>query len=205
MNYITFKHKMFDLVCFTINQIYVWQPNFNRNNLTRWIDKGLLVRLRQGLYTFPEYKSNLDYIYYFANRIYKPSYISLHSALSFYGVIPEAVIELTSVTTLKTKSFSNSFGLYSYKKIKNELFFGYDIRNIDDGKALFLAKPEKALLDLLYLYPFYKTADDMKELRLDEDFLYEEFDADLMKEYLSLFKNQSLDKRVSLLINTYDL
>ena len=196
---------MFDLTCFTINQIYAWQPNFNRNNLTRWINKGLLVRLRQGLYTFPEYKSNLDYFYYFANRIYKPSYISLHSALSFYGIIPEGVVELTSITTLKTKIFSNSFGQYSYKTIKNELFFGYDIRNIDDGKALLFAKAEKALLDLLYLYPFYKTVDDMKELRLDESFLYEEFNVYLLKEYLAVFKNKSLDKRVSLLIHTYGL
>ena len=59
--------------------------------------KGLLVRLRQGYYTFSEYLASSDHVYFFANRIYKPSYISLHTALSFYGIIPEAVGSITSV------------------------------------------------------------------------------------------------------------
>ena len=60
MNYLVFKEKMFELSCFNINQIYVWQPHFDRNNLTRWLKKGMLVRLRQGYYTFPEYKKKPD-------------------------------------------------------------------------------------------------------------------------------------------------
>src|ERR1035437_10150044 len=127
---------MFDLACFNINQVYMWQPNFDRNNLTRRIKKGLLVRLKQEYFAFPEYKSKADYALYFANRIYRPSYISLHTALSFYGIIPEAVVQITSVTSLKTASFTNDFGEYSYKSIKENLMFGYELKPMADGRTL---------------------------------------------------------------------
>jgi len=145
---------MFDLGCFSINQVYAWQPNFDRNNFLHWIRRGLLIRLRQGYYTFPEYLKKPDFSLYFANRIYKPSYVSLHTALAFYGMIPEAVVQITSVTSLKTANFKNPFGEFSYKSVRADFMYGYNIRPIADGRTLQLAKPEKALLDLLYLYPF---------------------------------------------------
>ena len=113
MNYFEFRKKMFDLACFNTHQVYAWQPDFDRNNFTRWIKKGLLVRLRQGYFAFPEYLPRPDYAQYIANRIYRPSYISLHAALSFYGMIPEAVVQITSVSPLKTASFKNAFAEYS--------------------------------------------------------------------------------------------
>ena len=196
---------MFDLGCFNIHQVYAWKPGFDRNNFVRWANKGLLLRLRQGYYTFPEYKGKPDFALYFANRIYRPSYVSLHTALAFYGMIPEAVFQITSVTTLKTVSFNNDFGEYSYKSIKKNLMFGYDLKPIADGRTFQLARPEKALLDLLYLYPFYNTAEDMEGLRLDEDFLQDDLDLKLLEEYTLRFKNKALENRVQLLINTYGL
>ena len=162
---------MFDLVCFSNDQVYSWQPGFDRNNLSRWIKKGLLIRLRQGYFTFPEYKGKPDYPWYFANRMYRPSYISLHSALSFHGIIPESVIQITSVTSLKTAYFVNLFGEFSYKTIKKELMYGYDLKTMSDGRTLQIADPEKALSDMLYLYPEYSTTQDMLDLRLDEEYL----------------------------------
>jgi predicted transcriptional regulator of viral defense system len=110
MNYLDFRNQMFDLACFNTEQVYAWEPSFDRNNLWRWTQKGLLIRLRQGWFTFPEYKSKPEYAWYFANRIYNPSYISLHTALSYYSIIPEAVVQITSVTPLKTAFFSNVIG-----------------------------------------------------------------------------------------------
>jgi len=205
MNYIEFRRKMFDLACFNVNQIYAWQPDFNRNNLVRWTNQGLLIRLRQGYYTFPEYKGRADYPFYFANRIYRPSYISLHTALSFYGMIPESVVQITSVTSLKTASFTNAFGEYSYKTVKENLMFGYDLKQMADGRTLSFAKPEKALLDLLYLYPFYDSAAELENLRLDESYLSEDLDKDLLQEYTSLFENKALEQRIKQLIITYGL
>lgn len=205
MNYLEFRSRMYDLGCFNTHQVYAWKPEFDRNNFVRWTNKGLLIRLRQGYYTFPEYKSQPDYTLYFANRIYRPSYISLHTALAFYGLIPEAVVQVTSVTSLKTASFENEFAAYDYRTVQQELIFGYVQKPMADGKTLLLAQPEKALLDLLYLYPFYTSEQDMEELRLDEDFLAEEFDFNRLEEYKTRFKNKALEKRVRIFLNTYGL
>ena len=205
MNYLEFKNRMFDLGCFNTHQVYAWKPDFDRNNFVRWTKKGLLIRLRQGYYTFPEYKSTPDFTLFFANRIYRPSYISLHTALAFYEMIPEAVVQVTSVTSLKTASFKNEFGEYEYKSVRKELMFGYDIKPVANGQSLQLAQPEKALLDLLYLYPFFNTEQEMEDLRLDEDFLMDELDLQRLEDYLSKFKNKALQKRVKLLKNTYGL
>lgn len=205
MNYIEFKDKMFDLACFSNDQVYSWQPSFDRNNLSRWINRGLLIRLRQGCFTFPEYKGKPGYAWYFANRIYRPSYISLHSALSFHGIIPESVIQITSVTSLKTAYFVNPFGEYSYKTIKKELMFGSVLKPMSDGRTMQIADPEKALADLLYLYPEYSTAQHMMDLRLDEEYLQNDINKNLLKDYISRFKSKTLDKRVNQLFTTYGL
>jgi predicted transcriptional regulator of viral defense system len=205
MNYLEFKNRMFDLGCFNTHQVYAWKPDFGRNNFVRWVKKGLLIRLRQGFYTFPEYINKPDFTLFIANRIYRPSYISLHTALAFYGIIPEAVVQVTSVTSLKTTSFQNEFGEYEYKSVRKELMFGYDIKPITGGRSLKLAQPEKALLDLLYLYPFYRTEQEMENLRLDEDFLQDELNLPRLEDHLLKFKSKALHKRVKLLKNTYGL
>lgn len=205
MNFIEFKKQMFDLVCFNTHQIYAWQPGFDRNNLTRWVKKGYLIRLRQGYFTFPEYKNKPDFSQYFANQIYRPSYISLHTALAFYGMIPEAVVQITSVTSLKTATFKNDFGEYSYKSIKESLMFGYELKPIADNLTIRFATPEKALLDLLYLYPFYDSEQELEELRLDEDYLSEELNMDLLMGYNAKFQSAALTHRVKLLFNIFGL
>ena len=205
VNFIEFRSKLFDPACFNIDQVYAWQPGFDRNNLTRWIKKGLLIRLRQGYFTFPEYKSKPDYALFFANRMYRPSYISLHTALSFYGMIPESVVQITSVTPLKTSMFTNVFGEYTYKTIKPNLMFGYGLKPLNDGRTLQIADPEKALLDLLYLYPDYHSSRDMEDLRLDEDYLHNDLKKDILKDYTLQFKSKALEQRVNRLLATYEL
>ncbi|MFT4094426.1 MAG: hypothetical protein QM640_12380 [Niabella sp.] len=205
MNFLEFKNKMFALACFTIHQVYAWKPDFDRNNLTRWTKKGYLIRLRQGYFSFPEYKDKSDYAFYFANRIYRPSYISLHTALAFYGMIPEAVTQITSVTSLKTISFTNGFGEYAYNNVKEKLMFGYELKPIVGKRTMQFATPAKALLDLLYLYPFYNNEQEMETLRLDEDYLHNDLNKKLVTEYLSAFENKALDKRVKLLFKVHGL
>jgi predicted transcriptional regulator of viral defense system len=205
MTFLEFKDKMFDLAGFNVHQVYAWQPDFDRNNLTRWAKKGYLIRLRQGYFAFSEYKNRPDYSLYFANRLYRPSYISLHTALAFYGVIPEAVVQVTSVTSLKTASFANGFGEYSYNNVKENLMFGYELKPMADNRTIQFATSEKALLDLLYLYPFYASGQELEELRLDEDYLHDDLNKDLLADYCAKFQSKALDHRVKLLFKTYDL
>ncbi|MDR3132862.1 MAG: hypothetical protein LBU42_02425 [Prevotellaceae bacterium] len=196
---------MFHLACFHIYQVYAWQPDFDRNNLSRWIRKGYIIRLRQGYFAFPEYKNMPDYSLYFANRIYRPSYISLHTALAFYGMIPEAVVQITSVASLKTASFRNDFGEYSYKNVKENLLFGYERKPMAGNRTIQFATPEKALLDLLYLYPFYDSGQELEKLRLDENFLHDDLNKELLMDYCARFQNKALARRIKLLFKAYDL
>lgn len=205
MNFLTFKNQMFDLACFNIHQVYAWQPGFDRNNLIRWVKKGYLIRLRQGFFTFPEYRNKPDYSFYFANRIYRPSYISLHTALAFYGMIPEAVLQINSVTSLKTATFTNALGSFSYNKLKENLMFGYDLKPIGIDRTMQFATPEKALLDLLYLYSFYDNKQELEELRLDEEYLHNNLNKNLLMDYCVRFQSKTMERRIKLLLATYNL
>jgi predicted transcriptional regulator of viral defense system len=204
MNFIGFRNSFIEVGCIATYQIMAQYPDFNANNLTRWVRQGLLVKLRQGYYAFAEMKEQSDFALYISNRIYKPSYISLHTALAFYGVIPEAVTHITGVSSLKTAEFQNGFGVYTYKTIKPELMFGYELKSFGNRTIQF-AHPEKALLDLLYLYPFYNTEEEMEELRLDEDYLINDLNIKRLEDYTTRFGNKALAKRVELLKKTYSL
>jgi len=205
MDFLTFKERMYPMGCFNINQVLLWENDFDRNNLTRWCHRGLLVKLRNQYYAFPEYRQMPDFSRYVANRIYSPSYISLHSALAFYGMIPEEVVQLTSVTTLKTARFENDFGTFHYQNVKTPFYFGFEIKTIQSGRGLLFATPEKALLDLLYLNPYYKTEQDMEELRLDEDYMQNELNLERLNGYLSKIGSKTMEQKVKRLMKVYEL
>lgn len=205
MNWLTFKDHLFPLGCFSIHQVYAWCPGFDRNNLVRWTRRGYLAHLRRGWYAFPELKAKPEFADYIAGRIYRPSYVSLHSALAFYELIPEAVVQITSVTSLKTASFANVFGEYSYKSVKAELMFGYFQRQLVDGRSTAYATCEKALLDLLYLYPFYTAEADILDLRLDQDTLHHSFDKAAWWSLGERFRCAALERRMKVLAKVYEL
>jgi len=117
---------------------------------SRWVSSGRLVQLRRGVYMLPEhYRERTQNAFYAANILKKPSYISLEKALEFYGLIPEAVKVYTSVTSKRAGNFRNEVGVFDYRHISVNLFWGYQALKID-GRDVFLASPEKALLDFLY-------------------------------------------------------
>lgn len=205
VNYQVFRNQFFEAGCFNINQVYSWRPGFDKNNIGRWVKKGLLIKLRNSYYAFPEFLNVANSSLYVANYIYKPSYISLHTALAFYGMIPESVMQITSITSLKTAGFNNNFGEFSFKNILPACMFGYDAKPFSDGKTILIASPEKAIIDLLYLYPFYNSVDELAELRLDEDFMRDELNIDLLKSYTHRIKNKELNKRLNILLETYCL
>jgi predicted transcriptional regulator of viral defense system len=205
MNFHVFRKVFLEFACFTSHQVYAWHPDFDKNNLSRWVKNGMLIKLRNGFYSFPEYLNQAGISLYLANRIYRPSYISLHSALSFYGFIPEAVIRITSVSSLKTAHFENPFGGFSYQTVKPVHLFGYDQKPYLNGLTLNIALPEKAMLDLLYLYPFYDSVKELQALRFDEELMQEMININTLKTFMSNFRSKALDSRVQLLIETYSL
>jgi len=122
-----------------------------RTQLYRWTRAGKLLPLRRGMYTLADrYRKVPINPAELANHIYRPSYLSGLWALGFYGLIPEKVVLFTSVTTRVPRRFENSLGRFEYRHVKQSAFFGYRIAEID-GRKVFLADPEKALLDLWHL------------------------------------------------------
>lgn len=205
MNFWQFRNQFYDLACFNVNQVYAWRPDFEKNNLTRWTKQNLLVKLRNSWYSFPEYLKTPNFQYLVSNKIYSPSYISLHSALAFYGIIPEAIVQTTAVSSLKKANFENHFGSFSYQQILPELMFGYEQKTFSNKQSLLFATPEKALLDLFYLYPIYDNKQEIMDLRFDEEFMQEDLNIERLNEFTEKFHAKTVRNRVNLLLEVYDL
>ena len=205
MTYTQFYNQWHGLGCFSVHQVHAISPDFNRANWHQWQKSGYIVMLRRGWYAFADYLQQPDYARYFAGKIYAPSYISLHTALSFYGIIPEAVVEITSVTTQKTCRYENAFGQFSYQTVRPRLFWGFEPKTMRDGKQYMMATPEKAIIDLLYLYPQYSSVEDMRELRLDEDWMHGELNLARLKEFAERINSPILNKRIKLLLKAHEL
>ena len=187
MTYTQFYNQWHSLGCFSIHQVHAIVPTFNRSNLHQWQRAGYIVPLRQGWYAFADYIQQPDYARYIAGKICAPSYISLHA------------------TTQKTCRYENAFGQFSYQTIRPRLFWGFEPKAMRDGKQYMMATPEKAIIDLLYLYPQYSTLDEMRELRFDEDWMHDELNKERLLEYAERINSPILTKRIHLLLKAYDL
>ena len=127
-------------------------PQTMRNQLTRWQNKGLLMQLKRGVYILNENDRKVfPSRFFFANQLMWPSYVSLESALSYYGFIPESVADVTSITSKKTNCFKNGLGQFIYQHVKPAVFNGYHSFKDEAGIDVLIADPEKAIADFLYL------------------------------------------------------
>lgn len=136
--------------------------------LHQWVKKGKLIRLRRGMYTLEKmYRQGLIPLLPLANAIYKPSYLSETWALGYYGMIPEKVVTVTSVTTRVTRTFTNSLGVFSYSSLKKDFFWGFIAKDMNGGQV-WIAEPEKALLDYWHLHPGLWTRARLNEMRFQE-------------------------------------
>jgi len=154
--------------------------------ISLWVKKGNLLRLKNGLYAFAKDKEKIKGEEV-AAFIYEPSYLSLESALAWYGFIPEMVYAYVSVTARINRRFTNDFGTFLYRHIKPELFWGYTETKTEYGHYL-LAEPEKALLDYLYLnLSKIRNETDFANIRLNMDAIKEKIDAEKFLKYLSAF------------------
>lgn len=149
--------------------------------LHRYKKKGFILQVKRGLYVFPD---ALPPDVYVANKLYSPSYLSLEFALSYHGVIPETVYEITSVTTKATRRFEALGKSFSYRKIKKEAFTGYTIQK-QNGVSFYIADAEKAFVDANYL----RLKNKQKPI---SRFNKEKINATKALRYASLFSNAKL-------------
>jgi len=157
--------------------------------LSRWTANGRIYQLRRGLYALaPPFQKVKPHPFVIANHMVRVSYVSCQSALAHYGLIPEYVPTTVSVTTARPARRETPMGIFEFSHIKPNLLHGYRLTDLGEGQQAFIATPEKALLDWIYLQPGSDSPAFIRELRLQN---LENFDLDelhLQAEYFSIPK-----------------
>ena len=163
---------------------------------SRWVRSNKLIKLRQGLYLFSKkYRQTTVDNHYLSSVILQPSYISMEKALEYYGLIPENIFAYTALTTKRANTFSGAEGTYSYRHIQSKLFREYKTIT-EHGLSYYIATPEKALLDYIYVNRFVVTKAFIEGLRLQN---LDELKLDDLKRTASFFNNKNIDKAVALI------
>jgi predicted transcriptional regulator of viral defense system len=115
-------------------------------------------------------------------------------ALSIYGLIPEAVYGITSVTSKRSKNLKTPVGDFIYRHIQPELMFGYELRE-HGGHHYQIAEIEKAVLDYLYLNSKIGDNESFEGMRFNTSELKEKINMEKFNKYLEAFHSKALEKR----------
>ncbi|MBU2578739.1 hypothetical protein KKA09_01310 [Patescibacteria group bacterium] len=203
MKFEDLRKKIIDYPVFTFSDILKWFPKSNFQTLKldafNWVKNKNLIRIKKGLYFFPEKKLKDHFI--LADKIYSPSYISMEVALNYYGIIPDIPQMVTLITPLTSRRFKTHFGDFFYHHIKKDYFWGWQTIKVEEKYAFYnIALPEKALLDFIYFnLKRFIILSDFKEERFefDKDFNWSKF-----LKMSKIFKNKKIQK-IALEIKKY--
>jgi predicted transcriptional regulator of viral defense system len=138
-----------------------------RRQLSRWTKSGVLFQLRRGLYCLaPPYQKVKPHPFLVANHLIRGSYVSLESALAFYGLIPEYAPSVTSMAPGRPAIHENRLGTFYFHHLDRKYYEGYRRMELSAAQYAFVASPEKALLDLIHLRSGGDNPEFIGELRL---------------------------------------
>ena len=159
-----------------------------------------LLRLKHGLYVPSSQASGQPLSEgLIANHLYGPSYVSLQYALRFYGLIPEQVFTVSSITTKRSRVFNNSLARFEYVHIDEAAFqIGVRIEKTGNGSSFLIASPEKALCDLIADIPYLNLRYKNEILTwLEEDIRFDmeelfRFDTSILREYAKVGKKRNM-------------
>lgn len=152
------RNAIADLPFFSVNDLASLDidKKYIKILMYRFVKTGEILRFKKGIYVSKKYldkvgrENKMDsYMELVAVSLYEPSYLSMEYVLSEYGILTESVRTFTLASVNKTKKFVNDIGLFNYKRIKNNLFFGFKIVK-KDGFLISKATVAKALFDFLY-------------------------------------------------------
>lgn len=140
--------------------------------IKRTLASGDLIQIRRGLYLIaPRFRREKLNLFAIAQKIYGPSYVSFESALSYHGWIPESVTVVASAALKRATTFTTPVGVFTYTPIPSKTFMA-GVERIHDGSAIFfMARPLKALADLMLTRKMKWRGKKplIKSLRIDED------------------------------------
>ncbi len=163
--------------------------NTGKSLLSSYTKRGFFIKIKNGFYITKFFKPNDFEI---ANKIYRPSYISFETALSYYNILPETVYSITSTTTKASRNYTVLNKSFIYHRIKEELFWGYDTIDIN-GQTIWMADKEKALLDYLYFVIMKKkTNNDRLNIK--------NISVTKIKKYLKKYNNPLLNAEIKKLL-----
>lgn len=158
------------------------EANTLKSHIQRSLSDGSLIRLKRGNYVSRAYfelnQNKLSYLLITSNGLLIPSYVSLETALQYYGILAEANLSVTTaITTMTPRKFVNRLGIFTYKHVKPSLFTGFSVEQIE-GEDCLIAYPHKAVFDYLYFRVAKQLLREkgnifplMEEFRLDADVL----------------------------------
>ena len=141
--------------------------------LKRAMKSGEVVRIHRGLYCLAtKYLRQKVDPFVLAQRIYGPSYISLETALSYHGWIPEAVYTITSTSLDRSREFDTPLGHFSFTRVPQVTFY-MEVTRVEKDGSFLLASPLKALADYVHVHKLdWASARPVVEgLRVDESLL----------------------------------
>jgi len=174
-----------------------------RDKITRFLAGGEIIRIKKGLYCFSEvFRREPIRREYLANLIYGPSYVSLEYALSIYGLIPERVETVTSVTCRRSRNFDTAFGRFSYRMLEISRYSTGATLDSRGSVSFLVASPEKALADKVWTdkrfsgirmadYAVYLTED----LRIDPNAL-DRLDLIRLQDVAAAFNSKKINNMV---------
>ncbi len=194
-----------------LQQLLMQRPFFETNEITtlfeepepqilarlsRWVRDGKLIQLRRGKYLLPQrYQKVSPSIFYISNYLYRPSFISLFSALQHYQCIPEQVKAVQAVSTRQTKSWDTAIGRFTYFSTQPRRFYGYEHVSLGYGEqqTAYIATLERALIDICYFYPGEWTKERWSELRLD---LPDSFQSERLLKYADRMQSNKVHRAI---------
>jgi len=139
--------------------------------------KGLVIRVKKNLYVVSQkvhdQKISRELV---ANHLYRPSYVSLETALAFYGLIPERVYSVRSVCTKLHKKYDTPLGNFEFIKMP-ENYFSIGIRQeiVENQYAFLIATPTKAICDMIVATPNLR----LQSVRAMQNYLTEDLRIDI--------------------------
>ncbi len=201
VNFLEFQKQFAAFPAISIQEIEKSDTRFNLRNLTNWQNKGYIQKVRNGWYILTDRRINEELLFTIANQIYTPSYVSLESALSWHGLIPEGVFTTTSVCSRKTQFFETPLGKFTYQNIQPSQLSGFRLIE-SNGWRFKMADAEKALVDFFHLHPQYNTIESVESLRLNPTSV-SELSWEKIDTYTTLFENKALIHRLKILKNAF--
>jgi predicted transcriptional regulator of viral defense system len=200
MSFFSFQESFGDRDIINVNDILKIYPNFDTRRLVEWQEKGYIQKVTNKNYTWSKKPVSEGRLFFTSNRLVTNSYVSLYTALRWYGFVPEGVYQVLAITTSKPQNYETPLGNFYYQHVKPPLFFGYKPEQWQ-GKSFLIAEPEKAFLDTAYLNPQWKNEQDLEGLRFNITSIRDICDTEILQIYAQVFNNKRLDKLTSILID----